>query len=1047
MFASAASDIVRRYALVRPIGQGGMGIVYEALDRLTGREVALKRVWAEVDTFGLGDSNEVYDFRMALAREFKLSASLRHPNIVQVLDYGFDLDRQPYYTMELLKNTRNLFEAGRGLPLEKQVALIVQTLYALSYLHRRGIVHRDLKPANVLVVDGQVKVLDFGLSFMHERLHEAQGAMAGTLAYMAPEVLMGQHSGILADLYAVGIMAYEMIAGSHPFATDNPSLLVRQVVSQPIDVTVLDVPADLALVIHRLVHKDPQERYTSAAETVSAISEALDYRVPTESAAIRESFLQAANLVGREDELKLLSDSLAQVSARRGMAWLVAGESGVGKSRVLDELRTRAMVMGAIVMRGNAVRVGGRPFEVWLPIVRWIALLNDRWTDDALSLFKLFIPDLGDLLGLDLSHVAPAELVLDRVRERMLELILGIIRQQRNPVLILLEDIHWAGTESLSVLKLLSERIHDLPLMIVASYRDDERPQLHEQFQHMPMLKLRRLDESAIVELSAAMLGEGGRNAQVVDLLQRETEGNVFFIIEVVRALAEEVGRLDQIGRMTLPPRVFAGGMKTVIQRRLSLLDDESAALLRLAAIMGRQLDPLLLRALSPETDLNLWLSRCVNAAVLEVEDDQWRFTHDKLRDALLDNMTTSERQGLHQRIALALEELYGNSPARLSALAYHWGMANNPDREEHYVTLAGEQALRIGAYREALNDLGRALQLLDVLPISSDRRKRKTIHLKQRLAMAHAGIGQYAEARALLVDSLLLCEELGDEIGVAVSLGHLGDVALTTEDLGEAHTFYQRSLEIYSAHGNIDGMIRAYNQMGNVYYEMDDDESARRYFQEAMSLSRRSELSMIVGGVGQQADTHDEQDSAYEQARAQLEQTLTAQQIQQDERSTADTLCALAAMAQDVNHVEDAVQYYRKAMTFYRKLGDDWAVSQVYGRLGELYLHSERLDEAWSSYQQALRIALQIVTPQQELMALFLQIAHLFAQRQQMLRAVNLLSFIVNSPQSSEALIDEAEKLIFKVQSALPAQEAEQAWEDGKSLSLPVLMRQILEG
>jgi len=1044
MFASAASDIIRRYALIRPIGQGGMGVVYEALDRLTGREVALKRVWAEVDTFGLGDSNEVYDFRLALAREFKLSASLRHPNIVQVLDYGFDLDRQPYYTMELLKQPRNLFEAGQNLPLEKQVALILQTLYALSYLHRRGIVHRDLKPANVLVVEEQVKVVDFGLSLMRERLHEAQGAMAGTLAYMAPEVLMGQQSGVLADLYAVGMMAYEMIAGAHPFAVDNPSLLVHQVASEPVDVTVLDVPADLALVIHRLVHKDPQERYTSAAEAISAISAALDYRLPAESAAIRESFLQAASLVGREDELKLLSDSLAQASERRGTAWLVAGESGVGKSRVLDELRTRAMVMGATAMRGSAERIGSRPFEVWLPIARWMALLNDHWTDEALSLFKLFIPDLSNLLHRDLGHILPAEANPDHVRERMIDLLISIVRQQPNPILILLEDIHWAGTESLQALQVLSERVHDLPLMIVASYRDDECPQLHEQFPRLPLLELRRLDESAIVELSAAMLGESGRSSQVIDLLQRETEGNVFFIIEVVRALAEEVGQLDQIGRMTLPPRVFAGGMKTVIQRRLSRLDEPSAALLRMAAIMGRQLDLAILRTLSPENDLNLWLSRCINAAVLEVEDDQWRFAHDKLREALLDDMSISERQSLHQSVALALERLYGAAPSRLSALAYHWGMANNPDREEHYVTQAGEQALRIGAYREALDYLGRALQLLDVLPLSVERRKRKTIHLKQRLAMAYAGIGHYAESRALFIEGLLLCEELGDEIGVAVSLGHLGDVALTTEDLGEAHTFYQRSLELYSFHENTEGMIRAYNQMGNVYYEMGDDEGAKRYLQEAVSLSRSSGRSMSAGGMLPQAAAQQEADS-YDHARAQLEQTLTAQQVQKDERGTADTLYALATMAQDTNHTDDSIQYYRKAMTLYKKLGNDWAIGQVHERLGDLYLHTERLDEAWSSYQQALRVAFQIGTPQRELMALFLQIARLFVQQQQTTRAMSLLSFIVNSQQSNEALADEAELLIFKIQSALPSQEAEQAWEDGKFLSLPVLMRQIL--
>jgi len=1040
-------DVVRRYTFIRPIGQGGMGVVYEALDRLTGREVALKRVWAEADAFGLGDSNELYDFRLALAREFKLSASLRHPNIVQVLDYGFDGERQPYYTMELLKQPRSLFEVGVEASLEQQVSLIVQTLYALSYLHRRGIVHRDLKPANVLVVGDQVKVVDFGLSLMHERLHEAQGAMAGTLAYMAPEVLMGQQSGVLADLYAVGMMAYEVFAGAHPFNVDDPSQLVRQVVSQPVDVTTLSVPVDLAMVIHRLIQKDPYERYASAAEAIQAIHEAMAYGLPTENAAIRESFLQAARFVGRDDELKLLSDSLAQAAQGRGMAWLVAGESGVGKSRVLDELRTRALVMGMTVMRGSAARIGGRPFEVWLPIVRWIALLNDNWTDQTLSLFKLFIPDLDDLLGRDLSHLTVAQLSPDVVQERMLEVLMQIIRQQSNPLLILLEDIHWAGSESLRVLQAFSERASQLPIMFVASYRDDERPQLHERFPQLPLLKLRRLDDASIVELSAAMLGESGRSPQVIDLLQRETEGNVFFIIEVVRALAEEVGQLDQIGRTTLPPRVFAGGMKTVIERRLSRLDEQSAALLRLAAVMGRQLNPQVLAALSPQTDLSLWFAHCVNAAVLEVEDEQWRFAHDKLREALLEDMSDSQRQAHHEQVALALERLYGAVPSRLAALAYHWGMADNAEREEHYTTQAGEQALRIGAYREALQYLTRALHLLDVLPISADRHKRKTIHLKQRLALARAGMGHYAEARALFIEALLLCEELLDEIGIAVSLGHLGDVALALEDLGEAHTFYERSLELYSSHNNAEGMIRAYNQMGNVYYEMGDDESAKRYFQEAMSLSRNSGGSMTVGGLRQQASTSsDSQAQEHAQARVQLEGLLAMHQAQVDDRGMAETLCQLALLAQSTHQADEAVQHYRKALAFYKKLGDNQAIAQVYERLGKLYSDVERLEDAWSSYQQALQAAFQGSIEPQAIMPLLLQIARLFAQQQQAARAMRLASFIFHYQQTSEALTDEAEALSFTIQATLPPAEAEQAWEDGKFLSLPMLMRQFFE-
>src|SRR5262245_10335440 len=149
-----------RYQVLNRIGSGGMGVVYRALDRLTGGVVTLKQLHPTLAPYGSGGS----DGRLELAREFTLLASLRHPNIISVLDYGFDASGLPFFTMDLEENAVTIIEAARGRPLLVQVDLLVQTLRALAYLHRHGIVHRDLKPANVLVVHGVVKVLDFGLS-------------------------------------------------------------------------------------------------------------------------------------------------------------------------------------------------------------------------------------------------------------------------------------------------------------------------------------------------------------------------------------------------------------------------------------------------------------------------------------------------------------------------------------------------------------------------------------------------------------------------------------------------------------------------------------------------------------------------------------------------------------------------------------------------------------------------------------------------------------------------------------------------------------------
>src|SRR5947209_16544195 len=218
--------IGRRYILNDELGSGGMGTVYRATDRLTGQRVALKRVLQTAEPLLFASETEQdTDARLMLAREFQSLASLRHPNIIGVLDYGFDAERQPYFTMELLEPSLNIREAGRRGGLEFQVNLLTQMLLALAYLHRRGVLHRDLKPGNVLVADGVVKVLDFGLATTTNR---ATGT-SGTLAYMAPEVMRGGVSSPVTDLYAVGVIAYEVFAGHHPFSIHQIDALINEI--------------------------------------------------------------------------------------------------------------------------------------------------------------------------------------------------------------------------------------------------------------------------------------------------------------------------------------------------------------------------------------------------------------------------------------------------------------------------------------------------------------------------------------------------------------------------------------------------------------------------------------------------------------------------------------------------------------------------------------------------------------------------------------------------------------------------------------------------
>src|SRR5262249_55097542 len=161
------------------------------------------------------------------AQEFKILASLRHPNIINVLDYGFAPDKQPFFTMTLLEKPQTIVAYAQEQPFEAQIDLIIQMLQALAYLHRQRILHCDLKPGNVLVNNGEVKVLDFGLALVAQKKEQKiEERVVGTIAYMSPELLQGGASTVSSDLYSVGVMMYQIFTGRHPFSVTNTSTLI-----------------------------------------------------------------------------------------------------------------------------------------------------------------------------------------------------------------------------------------------------------------------------------------------------------------------------------------------------------------------------------------------------------------------------------------------------------------------------------------------------------------------------------------------------------------------------------------------------------------------------------------------------------------------------------------------------------------------------------------------------------------------------------------------------------------------------------------------------
>ena len=767
--------VTKRYEISHVLGRGSMGRVFQAVDKLTGRTVALKQMILLGEERPFAFPDDFTPTRLSLAHEFQMLSSLHHPHIINVLDYGFDTQGNPFFTMDYLPEACNIVAVAREKPLEQKLELILQLLQALDYLHRHGILHRDLKPDNVLVFNDQVKLLDFGLSRLYE---QGENQLQGTVAYLAPELLQGAAPSIAADLFACGLIAYEILAGKHPFDTSNLNLLLLDILYHAPDVTAVPVAQPLQKFLNRLLAKNPAKRPSSASKAISQLYKAIGQLRPPETDVIRESYLQAARFVGRKAERQQLSEALAQAVQGKGSAWLVGGESGVGKSRLLAEMRTEALVAGALVLYGQAEEEGGLPYQLWRSLLRWLVLVVGP-DDDQASTLKALVPDIDQLL----ARRVPEQPDMLR-KQQLVEVIVALFQQLTQPTFLILEDVQWAA-EGLEPLIALIQKTAALPLLILVSYRDDDMADLPDRLPGSQVLKLGRLSQAEVAELSEAILGEQGRQPHLLKLLQQETEGNTFFLVEVMRALAEETGRLSAIGQQPLPARMTAGGVQQVVRRRLERLPEATRPLLNCVAVAGRQLDLNLLNVLlslgrvAMPYDLESWLASCANTAVLELKEGKWRFTHDKLREGVLAALPAEERPWLHRYVAEAIEATYPQQPEWAPSLVKHWQEAGDKAREMTYAPVAVHQLLRIFNYAEVIQLGWRTLaRLLDVSSDASNEPAELLTAVHQTLL----GEGERPFPRQLAPEAFMaLLQKIGE------ALYRLGEIPTARETLNLA--------------------------------------------------------------------------------------------------------------------------------------------------------------------------------------------------------------------------------------------------------------------
>ena len=314
---------INHYEILSHIGDGGMGTVYRALDTRLNREVALK--------FLPADANLQQDAARRLAREASAAAALQHPNICVIHDVGETDEGQPFIAMALCdgETLKERLRSG-SLPVNEAIDIARQIARGLGVAHARKIIHRDVKPANVMLgTDGIVRLLDFGLAKFMDAATTAPHGIRGTIAYMSPEQLRGDETDERADLWALGVMLYEMLAGTRPFNGKEGYAVIESILQdepKPLTNRNPEVPAELSRIVERLLQKNPDNRYARASEVLADLAAAEQPHEPASRkprkragfyviGAVAASALVLAGFLSRQQSSAIASD--AQVNQRR----------------------------------------------------------------------------------------------------------------------------------------------------------------------------------------------------------------------------------------------------------------------------------------------------------------------------------------------------------------------------------------------------------------------------------------------------------------------------------------------------------------------------------------------------------------------------------------------------------------------------------------------------------------------------------------------------------------------------------------------------------
>jgi serine/threonine protein kinase len=755
-----------RFEILSRVGQGAIGIVYEALDRETNTRVALKTL-----------RNMSPETILLLKSEFRTVADLQHPNLVQLGEL-FEDGGNWFFTMEYVDGVdflrhvrpwdrsskasvpppnglRDVTRPLRAASFDEQRlrSTLVQLVRGLRVLHAAKKIHRDMKPSNILVSpSGRAAILDFGITkdLVGKPGGEDDGVV-GTASYMAPEQVLAETLGPPADWYAVGVILYQALTGQLPFIGPSYDVMMEKLRREPVapHLVVSGVPHDLEQLCMELLRIDSTAR-PDGSEILRRLQGDDD-----EVEALNPS-AQTAVFVGRRSEMRTIEDAFGDAMKGEPVVLYVHGESGVGKSFLVRTFTERLTSRDptTVLFAGRCYERESVPYKAVDGVVDDVTELLKRMPDDEVrallpdnvALLAQVFPVLGSVTAIAEAQ-APADVATNPQEQRVR--VFAALRQllskiaARFTLVLVIDDLQWADADSMTLLAEVLRPPHAPSLLLIATMR--------VVTESMQRVRTAQYGASRITgdvrNLLVEKLPPDDARALITELLGSSADAAE--LLEEVRAIAEDAGGpplfIDELVRQRATRGKDQAPLRLddALWGRVTHLDPGAKQLLELVCVAGLPI-PQEVAAQAVAVDAGqlfprvaaLRASHFVRTSGVRREDTIEPY-HDRVRESVLAHLDGPSRTDWHARLALALER---TERADAESLSIHWHGAGNPARAAEYAARAGDHAMSALAFERAVRLYRFAIELREPMGVPCD-------DLRARLAEALTNAGHGAEA------------------------------------------------------------------------------------------------------------------------------------------------------------------------------------------------------------------------------------------------------------------------------------------------------------